>query len=347
MRGLLSSVVRQRSTRRRAGDVTRGGYGCWAWRDDGCRPRGPGCRCGGDCDPVCRSREDGSFPVIWPARNWLRGGFAGGDIEGGQCTPGQGALFGTMAQRSEPGMTSRALGGDRERGWRRLRENPDYVADWRENAAPTVREAPPHAFRRQTQADLEAARWNLLAWEDPHHLQWAELFWTDVAMVEARVAEPGAHAWRCLVLRAGATFTGSAAARRRARAQGVAGPRDGAAQDHRRRRLRPGAERPRGRGARGRGCASSLGAGREPGPGRVRSLIGRGRMRGGPGASGEPKRSVCEQGPVSTRIARLRAVRVFAGAAASRRHQGTHRNVAPRRVTRGRSGLNAPAAAPY
>ena len=105
-------------------------------------------------------------------------------------------------------MTSRALGGDRERGWRRLRENPDYVADWRENAAPTVREAPPHAFRRQTQADLEAARWNLLAWEDPHHLQWAELFWTDVAMVEARVAEPGAHAWRCLVLRAGATFTG-------------------------------------------------------------------------------------------------------------------------------------------
>lgn len=105
-------------------------------------------------------------------------------------------------------MTSRARGGDPERAWRRLRENPDYVADWRANAGPTVREALPHAYRRQTQADLEAARWNLLAWEDPHHPQWAELFRADVAMVEARVAEPGAHAWRRLVLRAGATFTG-------------------------------------------------------------------------------------------------------------------------------------------
>ena len=105
-------------------------------------------------------------------------------------------------------MTSRARGGDRERAWKRLRDSPDYVADWRSNAGPTVREAPPHPFRRQTQADLEAARWNLLAWEDPHHPQWAELFWADVAMIEARVAEPGAHAWRRLVLRAGAKFTG-------------------------------------------------------------------------------------------------------------------------------------------
>ena len=90
-------------------------------------------------------------------------------------------------------MTTRAEGRDPERVWRRLREDPDYVADWRASAEPTVREAPPYAFRRQTEADLKAVRWNLLAWEDPRHPLWAELFWAHVAMVEARVAEPGEH----------------------------------------------------------------------------------------------------------------------------------------------------------
>ena len=105
-------------------------------------------------------------------------------------------------------MTTEAQRRDTERAWRRLRENPDYVADWRASAGATVREAPPYAFRRQTGADLAAARWSLLAWEDPRHPQWAELFWADVTMVDARVAEPGEHAWRCLLHRAGATYTG-------------------------------------------------------------------------------------------------------------------------------------------
>ena len=107
-----------------------------------------------------------------------------------------------------PGMTTRAEGREPERVWRRLRENPDYVADWRASAGPTFREAPPYAFRRQTEADRKAVRWNLLAWEDPRHPLWAELFWAHVAMVEARVAEPGEHAWPRLLRRAGATFTG-------------------------------------------------------------------------------------------------------------------------------------------
>ena len=100
---------------------------------------------------------------------------------------------------------------DPQRVWRRLRANPDYVADWRASAGPTAREAPPLAFRRQTEADLEAARWKLLAWENPHRPQWAELFRADVAMVEARVAAPGPsgkYSWRRLVLSAGATYTG-------------------------------------------------------------------------------------------------------------------------------------------
>ena len=71
-----------------------------------------------------------------------------------------------------------------------------------------MREAPPHAFRRQTEADLKAVRWNLLAWEDPWHPQWAEVFWADVAMFGARVAEPGEHAWPRLLRRTSATFTG-------------------------------------------------------------------------------------------------------------------------------------------
>ena len=60
-------------------------------------------------------------------------------------------------------MTTTSEDRDPERTWRRLRENPDYVADWRASAGPTAREAPPLAFRRQTEADLEAARWELLA----------------------------------------------------------------------------------------------------------------------------------------------------------------------------------------
>ena len=108
-------------------------------------------------------------------------------------------------------MTTTSESRDPERTWRRLRENPDYVADWRASAGPTAREAPPLAFRRQTEADLEAARWKLLAWENPHRPQWAELFRADVAMVEARVAAPGPsgkYSWRRLVLSAGATYTG-------------------------------------------------------------------------------------------------------------------------------------------
>ena len=108
-------------------------------------------------------------------------------------------------------MATRAKGRDPERALRRLMENPDYVADWRAHAGATVREAPPYVFRRQTEADLKAARWSLLAWEDPRHPQWAGFFRADAPMVETRVAGPGPYArrsWRRLLRRAGATFAG-------------------------------------------------------------------------------------------------------------------------------------------
>ena len=108
-------------------------------------------------------------------------------------------------------MAARAKGRDPERAWRQLMEDPDYRADWRTHAGPTVREAPPYVFRRQTEVDLEAARWNLLAWENPHHPRRAEFFRAGVPMVEARAAEAGPqgrHSWRRLLRRAGARYSG-------------------------------------------------------------------------------------------------------------------------------------------
>ena len=64
------------------------------------------------------------------------------------------------------------------------------------------------SFAGRPGPDLKAARWTLLAWEDPRDARWAELFRADIAMVEARAAQPGEHAWPRLLRRPGATFTG-------------------------------------------------------------------------------------------------------------------------------------------
>ena len=97
------------------------------------------------------------------------------------------------------------------RAWRRLRSNPHYVADWRAHAGPVVQEAPPIPLRRQTVADLKAARWNLLAWEAPWLKQHGAPFWADVAMREGRALDMGEAAGKTLrrvVVRCGATFWG-------------------------------------------------------------------------------------------------------------------------------------------
>ena len=109
------------------------------------------------------------------------------------------------------GMVARAKGRTRDREWRQLTKNPDYVADWRANAGRAPMEPPPYVFRRQTEADLKAERWNLMAWIDPRHPQWAVPFWLDMPTVEARVtgAGPrGEHSWRKLLRGAGARFCG-------------------------------------------------------------------------------------------------------------------------------------------
>ena len=64
-------------------------------------------------------------------------------------------------------------------------------ADWRANAGPVVLEAPPFPLRRQSVADLKAARWNLLAWEAPWMKGHAAPFWADVPMLEGRALDVG------------------------------------------------------------------------------------------------------------------------------------------------------------
>ena len=68
-----------------------------------------------------------------------------------------------------------------------------------------------HPFRRQTEADLKAARWSLLAWEDPHCPGRASPFWADASTVEAVVVPAGdadGHALLHVARRTGARFHG-------------------------------------------------------------------------------------------------------------------------------------------
>ena len=100
---------------------------------------------------------------------------------------------------------------DRRRRWRSLWTDPAYVEDWHAHAGPLVLEAPPFRFRRQTEEDLAAGRWNLLAWEAPRLERFGVPFWADVAMYEGRAVDAGGHDQRTLlhaVVQCGATFWG-------------------------------------------------------------------------------------------------------------------------------------------
>ena len=75
--------------------------------------------------------------------------------------------------------------------WRALRHDRDYVADWRAHSGwPPPLEAAPLPVRTQTRADIEAARWGLLAWEDPTVGMAASPFWVDAQMPRGRLEEP-------------------------------------------------------------------------------------------------------------------------------------------------------------
>lgn len=72
------------------------------------------------------------------------------------------------------------------RAWQFLRRNPAYIEAWRkaEKAAPV--ETASFPLRVQTEADLGAAAWGLLAWEDPEAEDGpSSPFWSEALMVEA------------------------------------------------------------------------------------------------------------------------------------------------------------------
>ena len=76
--------------------------------------------------------------------------------------------------------------------WHSLRANPGYRADWRAHGGePPVVESAGFALRPQTEADLEAARWGLLAWEVPRERSRFRPFWIDEKMLAAAVAGQG------------------------------------------------------------------------------------------------------------------------------------------------------------
>ena len=61
--------------------------------------------------------------------------------------------------------------------WAVLRRYADYREECRERAAAPVFEEAPFPLRVQSDADLAAARWRLLAWEDPEREDTVSPFW--------------------------------------------------------------------------------------------------------------------------------------------------------------------------
>lgn len=77
--------------------------------------------------------------------------------------------------------------------WRIRKRHPDYREQWLAAAGRTGRaEGGPVPVRTQTEADLEAAPWGLLAWEDPFADDGpASPFWVDAPMAEGMPGQPG------------------------------------------------------------------------------------------------------------------------------------------------------------
>ena len=79
--------------------------------------------------------------------------------------------------------------------WHALRADPDYKADWRASGvAASVVEQSGFVLRIQNESDLDAARWGLLAWEDPRERSGFKPFWIDEGMLEGSVVEPDGSA---------------------------------------------------------------------------------------------------------------------------------------------------------
>ena len=118
-------------------------------------------------------------------RSRLRPASARMNIPDGRISMGSGGMVESATAKD---MEIRGPVGD----WDALRSNPDYKAEWRAHGgAPSAVESAGFALRAQTESDLEAARWGLLAWEEPRERSKFKPFWIDEKMLMAVVVEPG------------------------------------------------------------------------------------------------------------------------------------------------------------
>ena len=94
--------------------------------------------------------------------------------------------------------------------WRFLRRNPDYVKAWHAVAAKLPGQAGgDFGVRAQTDVDLEAAAWGLLAWEDPLDEDGpASPFWAETPMLDAEAAPRGVPPLAKVIGEAGAGLAG-------------------------------------------------------------------------------------------------------------------------------------------
>ena len=75
------------------------------------------------------------------------------------------------------------------RAWNFLQRNPDFIEDRLRWAEPAQAEHAPFPLRQQTEGDLEAASWGLLAWADPQdEAGTASPFWAAAPTLEAMPA---------------------------------------------------------------------------------------------------------------------------------------------------------------
>ena len=76
--------------------------------------------------------------------------------------------------------------------WAYMRRDPDYRAAWAGHAGLPRFETGAFPLRVQTGADLAAADWGLLAWDDPRAAAWRSPFWSGIRML---VGEPDPDPW--------------------------------------------------------------------------------------------------------------------------------------------------------
>ena len=92
-------------------------------------------------------------------------------------------------------------------GWARLRRYADYREAWAAVCAAPAFEEAPFPVRIQSQADLRAAAWRLLAWEDPARGDAQSPFWIGAPTLDGAL-RPGAPALAALAAEPGAAVEG-------------------------------------------------------------------------------------------------------------------------------------------